>query len=191
MNRNNAAKKIQRAFRRTKSHRVRHRVSQDPISLENIDPMETPYYIFPRGPKRAGAVMVVNRIGPNVMKKLTKFENPISRYPLSKKTIVYINRTSPGKLTTKSPRKKSPNNNNNFSGGGMGPNNFAAIRAMGTPPRLTASNLLAHMISSSSRRAPPGAGPRRPLTAAQRALAGMMALQSQGVRMRGRASGRR
>lgn len=191
MNRNNAAKKIQRAFRRTKRHRVR----EDPISLMNIDPMQTPYYILPRGPKRVGVVMVVNRITPNVMNKLIKLENPISRYPLSKKTIAYVNRTSPGKLTTKSPRKKSPNNNNNFSGGGMGPNNFAAIRAMGPPPRLTASNLLAHMISSSSRRAPPGSGPRRPLTAAQRALAGMMALQSQGVRMRGgttrRSSGRR
>ena len=127
MNRNNAAKKIQRAFRRTKRHRVR----QDPISLENIDPMETPYYIFPRGPKRAGVVMVVNRIGPNVMKKLTKLENPISRYPLSKKTIAYVNRTKP--------KISSRNNNNNFSGGGMGPNNFAAIRAMGPPPRLTAS----------------------------------------------------
>ena len=175
MNRNNAAKKIQRAFRRIKRHRVR----EDPISLMNIDPRKQPYYIFQRGPKRAGAAMVINRIGVNIMKKLLKLENPISRYPLSKKTIVYVNRTSPGKLKIKS-KSKSPNNNNNFSGGGMGTNNFEAVRAMGQAPRLTASAILQLMINN-RRRAPPGAPrggrPRQPsllasMTRGRRAASG-------------------
>ena len=105
MNRNTAAKKIQKAFRRAR----RHRITQDPITLENIDPRMNIYYLFPRGPKRPGVPIIANRISPNLMKQLEKkpLFNPITRYPLSKKNIIYVNRTVPGKIIVKSP----PRNN--------------------------------------------------------------------------------
>jgi hypothetical protein len=124
MNRNNAAKKIQRAFR--KRHPRNNTVALNFIKGS----WAVKWYTAPNHKH-------FSLHAPNVFAQLGNL-HPLSRNPKRSKNIKLI--LIPGRPVTTRPRiKKIPdrnnNNNNNFTRGGLTNNNFVAVRAMGLPRR--------------------------------------------------------
>jgi len=121
MNRNIAAKTIQRAFR--KSHPRNNTVALNFIKGS----WAVKWYTAPNHKH-------FSLHAPNVFAQLGN-SHPLSRNPKRSKNIKLI--LIPGRPVTTRPRiKKSPNrnnNNNNFTRGGLTNNNFVAVRAMGLP----------------------------------------------------------
>ena len=144
VNKNTAARKIQRVFRVSRRYRPR----EDPISYNPILPTNT-YYLFPRGKKRPGVPFVVNKISQATKRQLKKpYFNPFSRHPLRKRNIVKITRNGKsviaGSISNSNSNRSNSNSNSNsnsvwnnvrLSNNTIISNMRSILRNMQTPPR--------------------------------------------------------